>query len=125
MKSLMSFLLGIVLTILGAGLFLSNIRISNFTFFYRYKGTNVTALLLLALCILLVIYIVYSNFVTGLLLGIVFLAFVISVILSIKFYIIDMNGLEIFIILATFFGGIGLTLRGIVHAKDDLPKEGK
>lgn len=123
MKSLMSFLLGIVLTIIGAVLFLSNIKVSNFTFFYRYNGTNITAILLLLMCILVVVYIVYSNFVTGLLLGIVFLGFVVSVIMSMKFYIVSMSALEVFVILATFFGGIGLTLRGIVHAKDELPSD--
>ena len=123
MKSLMNFLFGIVLTIVGAVLFLMNVKVSSFTFFYKYNGTNVTAILMVLMCVLLVIYIVYSNFVTGLLLGIAFLAFVISVIMSIKFYILYMSALEIFVILATFFCGIGLTLRGIVHAKDDLPKE--
>lgn len=121
MKSLMSFLLGIVLTIVGAILFLTNVRVSSFTFFFRYNGTNITAILILLMCILVVVYIVYSNFVTGLLLGIAFLAFVISVIMSMSFYIISMTALEIVVILATFFGGIGLTLRGIVHAKDELP----
>ncbi|MBQ8413084.1 MAG: hypothetical protein IJX12_05690 [Lachnospiraceae bacterium] len=118
MKSLMSFLLGIVLTILGAVLFLRRITVTSFTFFYRYNDVNITALLMLALCILVVIYIVYPGFLTGLLLGIGFLAFVVSIILSMKFHIYHMSGLEVFIILATFFGGIGLTIRGIVHAKD-------
>lgn len=120
MKSLMSFLLGIVLTILGAALFLMNIKISNFTFFYRYNDTNVTALLLVAMCIMFVIYVVYPNIVTGSILGIIFLLFVISVIMSMKFYITHISALEIFIILATFFGGIGLVIRGLVHSKDEL-----
>lgn len=119
MKSLMSFLLGIVLTILGAALFLMNIKISNFTFFYRYNGTNVTALLLLALCIMFVVYVVYPNIATGSVLGIIFLLFVVSVIMSMKFYITHITALEMFIILATFFGGIGLTLRGLVHSKSE------
>lgn len=116
MKSLMNFLLGIVLTILGAALFLMNIRISNFTFFYRYNGTNVTALLLLALCIAFVVYIVYPNFLTGGIMGILFLLFMVSVILSMKFYITHISALEMVMILATFFGGIGLTIRGLVHS---------
>ncbi len=119
MKSLMSFLLGIALTIIGAALFLMNIKISNFTFFYRYNGTNVTALLLLVMCILFVIYVVYPNIVTGSILGIAFLLFVISVIMSMKFYITHITALEMVIILATFFGGIGLTIRGLVHSKDE------
>ncbi len=121
MKSLMSFLLGIAFTILGAILFLTNIRVSNFTFFYRFKGTNITAILLLIMCILLVAYIVYTNFVIGLLLGITFLAFIVTIIMSMKFYIVSMTALEVVVILITFFGGIGLTLRGIVHAKDEVP----
>lgn len=120
MKSLMSFLLGIVLTIVGAVVFLSNVRVSNFTFFYRYHGTNVTALLLLLLCILLVVFIVYPGFVTGLLLGIDFLAMIVTIIMSLNFYITYMSAFEIIVILALFFGGIGLTLRGIVHAKDEV-----
>ena len=118
MKSLMSFLLGIVLVIIGAVLFLMNVRVSSFTFFYRYNDTNVTALLILVLCILLVVYIVYPNIVTGALLGIAFLAFIISIIMSMKFNVKYMSALEVVIILGTFFGGIGLTLRGIVHARD-------
>ena len=121
MKSLMNFLLGIVLTIVGAILFLTNVKVSSFTFFYRYNGTNITAILILLMCILVVVYIVYPNFVTGLLLGIAFLAFFVSVIMSMKFYIVHMSALEVMVILATFCSGIGLTLRGIVHAKDDLP----
>lgn len=119
MKSLMSFFLGIVLTIVGAAIFLMNIRVSSFSFFYRYKGTNVTALLLIALCIILVVYIVYSNFVTGMLLGITFLLFIISIVMSMHFYVMEITAFELVVILATFFGGIGLTIRGIVHAKDE------
>lgn len=118
MKSLMSFLLGIVLTILGAFIFLSNITVSNFTFFYRYNDINITALLMLALCVLFVVYIVHPNIVTGGLLGLVFLLFVVSIILSMKFYIKHITALELMIVLATFFGGIGLTLRGVLQAKD-------
>ncbi len=125
MKSLMSFLLGIVLTILGAALFLMNVRISSFTFFFHYNGTNVTAILMILMCVMFVVYIVYPNFITGLILGIAFLLFVVSVIMSMKFYIMHMNALEIFLILATFFGGIGLTLRGIVHSKSEVSKLGK
>ena len=123
MKSLMNFLLGIVLTIVGAILFHTNVKVSSFTFFYRYNGTNITAILILLMCILVVVYIVYPNFVTGLLLGIAFLAFFVSVIMSMKFYIVHMSALEVMVILATFCSGIGLTLRGIVHAKDDLPEK--
>lgn len=119
MKSLMDFLLGIALTILGAIIFLTNVKVSSFTFFYRYNGTNITAILILLMCVLLVVYIVYPNFLTGLLLGIAFLAFFVSVIMSMKFYIVHMSALEVMLILATFCSGIGLTLRGIVHAKDD------
>ncbi len=119
MKSLMSFLFGIVLTIIGAVLFLMNVRVSSFSFFFRYHGTNVTALLILVMLILLVVCIVYTNIVTELLLGLSFLLFVISVIMSMDFYVMHMTALEVVIILAMFFGGIGLTLRGIVHAKDE------
>lgn len=118
MKSLMNFLLGIVLTIIGAVIFLTNVRVSSFSFFFRYHGTNVTGILMVALCILLVVYIVYSNIVTGFLLALTFLLFIVSIILSMKFYILHMSALEVFIILATFFGGIGLTIRGIVQSKD-------
>ncbi len=116
----MSFLLGIVLTVLGAALFLMNIHISNFTFFYRYNGTNVTALLLLALCIMFVVYVVYPNIITGGILGIIFLLFVVSVIMSMKFYIRHITAFEIVVILATMFGGIGLVIKGLIHAKDDM-----
>ena len=120
MKSLMSFLLGIVLTIVGAVLFLSNVKVTTFTFFYRYKEVNVTAILMLLMCIFFVAYIVYTNFVTGLILGVLFLLFIISIILSMKFHIMYMSALEVMLILMTFFGGIGLTLRGIVHSRDEL-----
>lgn len=120
MKSLMSFLLGMVLTIVGAVLFLSNVKVTTFTFFYRYKEVNVTAILMLLMCIFFVAYIVYTNFVTGLILGVLFLLFIISIILSMKFHIMYMSALEVMLILMTFFGGIGLTLRGIVHSRDEL-----
>ncbi len=120
MKSLMSFLLGIVLTILGAALFLMNIKITTFSFFYRYHDTNVTAILLLALCIGFVVYIVYPNIVTGGILGIIFLLFIVSVIMSMKFRITHITAFEMMLILATFFGGIGLTLRGLLNSKSEL-----
>ena len=112
MKDLLSFLLGIVLTIVGAIMFLSNVRVSNFSLFFRFSGINVTAILLILMCIFLVAVIVYPNFVTKLILGLLFLAFVVTIIMSLDFYIIHMTALEIMLILATFFGGIGLTLRG-------------
>lgn len=119
MKSLMSFLLGIVLTIIGAVLFLSRVRVSNFDFFYHYHDVNITALLLLVICILLVVYVVYSNFWTGILLGLSFIVFLVSIIMSLDFYVTHMSALELIIMLGMIFGGIGLTFRGIVHAKDD------
>ena len=85
MKSLMSFLLGIVLTIVGAVLFLSDVRVT-----------------------------------PGLIFGILFLLFIISIILSMKFHIMYMSAFEVILILMTFFGGIGLTLRGIVHSRNEL-----
>lgn len=123
MKSLMSFLFGIALTVIGAVLFLSNVRVSNFSFFYRINGTNVTALLLLLLCILLVVYIIYPGFITGLLLSVDFLAMIVTIIMSMNFYITYISAFEVIVMLALFFGGIGLTLRGIVHAKDDTDKD--
>lgn len=120
MKSLMNFLLGIVLTIVGAVLFLSKVRVTTFTFFYRYRDVNVTAILMLLMCIFFVAYIVYSNFITGLILGVLFLLFIISIILSMKFHIMYMSAFEVILILMTFFGGIGLTLRGIVHSRNEL-----
>lgn len=123
MKSLMSFLLGIVLTIVGAVMFLSNIRVTTFGFFYRYNDVNVTAILLLLICIFIVAYVVYPNFVTGSILAILFLLFIVSIILSMKFHILYMSAFELFMIFITFFGGIGLTLRGIVHAKDEVDKK--
>lgn len=122
MKDLMSFLLGIVLTIVGAVLFLSNVRVSNFHLFFRYHGFNVTAILLILMCIFLVATIVYPNFVTKLILGLLFLMFIITIIMSLDFYIIHMTALEIVLILATFFGGIGLTLRGAL-ATGNLEKD--
>lgn len=119
MKSLMEFLFGIVLTIIGAALFLMNIKVSSFRFFYHYHGTNVTALLLIVLCILFVAFVVFSNFFLGILLGLVFLLFIISIILSMNFYVRHISVFEIVVILIMFFGGIGLTFRGILHAKDD------
>ena len=118
MKNLLDFIFGIVLTIVGAILFLTNVHVSNFSIFFHYKGTNVTAILLLLMCILFVAVIAYSNFVTKLLLGITFLAFLITIILSLDFYIVRMTALEIVIILATFFGGIGLTIRAIVGTRN-------
>ena len=71
------------------------------------------------MCIMFVIYVVYPNIITGGILGIIFLLFVISVIMSMKFYVRHITALEMVIILATFFGGIGLVIRGLVHSKDE------
>lgn len=120
MKSLMSFLLGIVLTIVGAVMFLSSITVTSFHFFYRYNDINVTAILMLLLCIFFVVFIVYSNFVTSAILIILFLMFIVSIILSMEFYIARMSALSVFLILATFFGGIGLIIKGVVQSKSEL-----
>lgn len=125
MKNLMSFLFGIVLTIIGVIMFLSNLRVSNYSIFYRVKGTNVTAILLLLMCVLLVACIAYPSFILKLLLGVAFMAFVITVILSLQFYIIHMSGLEIFLILGTFCVGLGLTLRGVLGTEAMEKKERK
>ncbi|MGN0435629.1 MAG: hypothetical protein ACI4D8_03255 [Wujia sp.] len=119
MKSLLNFLFGIILSIVGVILFLLKVRVSSFTFFYRYNGTNVTALLLIVMCILVVAFVVYPNFITGIFLGIDFIGFIVSVIMSMNFYIIHMSALEIIVILLMICIGIGLTLSGIFHARDD------
>jgi len=125
MKGLSAFVIGIVLTIIGAFLFLSNVHVYSFGFFYRYGGTNITALLILALCILFVLYIIYPKTILGFALGVTFLLLIISIIMSMHFYVDYMSAFEILLILATFFGGIGLTLRSIIYANAEEKKNRK
>ena len=128
MKSLMNFLFGIALTIIGAILFLGNVRVSNFSLFFMFKGINVTAILLILMCVALIACVVYSNFVTKLILGILFLAFMITIIMSLDFYIIRMSALEIMLILGTFCIGIGLVLKslfGLSQEEKELRKQQK
>ena len=113
MKELGDFLLGIALTVIGAYLFLTHVSVTGFSF-YMLRGVNTPAVLLLALCICFVITVVKPNLITKWLLGIFFLLFIVSIILSLHFVFHGMNAFVLLLVLATLFGGLGLIIRACI-----------
>ena len=85
MKQLGQALLGFALVIIGIVIFLMNIHVSTFTFFWRYNNVNVGAVLLLLVAVAFITMLVkYNNLTVGVFWSLVALFFI-SIILSLDF----------------------------------------
>ena len=117
MKQLGQALLGFVLVVIGCIVFLMNIHVSSFSFFWRYRNVNVGAFLLILVAISFITLLVkYNNLTVGVFWTLVALFFI-SIILSLDFYITHISALELVLIIGTICVGIALLLKSLVFTK--------
>lgn len=120
MKAFREFVIGIVMTIVGAVWFLTNITVSGFySGFFNFgngmfhTGTGSVATIVVIMCICFFAMIVRPNFLTRLLMFISFLVFVGSILLGLRYTMNRMSALTLFFILVLFVGGLGLICKSI------------
>ena len=117
MKQLGQALLGFVLVVIGCIVFLMNIHVSSFSFFWRYRNVNVGAFLLILVDISFITLLVkYNNLTVGVFWSLVALFFI-SIILSLDFYISHISAFELVLIIGTICVGIALLLKSLVFTK--------
>ena len=117
MKQLGQALLGFVLVVIGCIVFLMNIHVSSFSFFWRYRNMNVGAFLLILVAISFITLLVkYNNLTVGVFWSLVALFFI-SIILSLDFYITHISAFELVLIIGTICVGIALLLKSLVFTK--------
>ena len=117
MKQLGQALLGFVLVVIGCIVFLMNIHVSSFSFFWRYRNVNVGAFLLILVAISFITLLVkYNNLTVGVFWSLVALFFI-SIILSLDFYISHISAFMLVLIIRTICVGIALLLKSLVFTK--------
>ena len=117
MKQLGQALLGFVLVVIGCIVFLMNIHVSSFSFFWRYRNVNVGAFLLILVAISFITLLVrYNKLTVGVFWSLVALFFI-SIILSLDFYISHISAFELVLIIGTICVGIALLLKSRVFTK--------
>lgn len=117
MKQLGQALLGFVLVVIGCIVFLMNIHVSSFSFFWRYRNVNVGAFLLILVAISFITLLVkYNKLTVGVFWTLVALFFI-SIILSLDFYISHISAFMLVLIIGTICVGIALLLKSLVFTK--------
>ena len=117
MKQLGQALLGFVLVVIVCIVFLMNIHVSSFSFFWRYRNVNVGAFLLILVAISFITLLVkYNNLTVGVFWSLVALFFI-SIILSLDFYISHISAFMLVLIIGTICVGIALLLKSLVFTK--------
>lgn len=117
MKQLGQALLGFALVIIGIVVFLMNIHVSTFTFFWRYRNVNVGAFLLILVAISFITLLVkYNKLTVGVFWSLV-AVFFITIILSLDFYVTYLSAFELVLIIGTICVGIALLLKSLVFTK--------
>lgn len=117
MKQLGQALLGFVLVVIGCIVFLMNIHVSSFSFFWRYRNVNIGAFLLILVAISFITLLVkYNKLTVGVFWTLVALFFI-SIILSLDFYISHISAFELVLIIGTICVGIALLLKSLVFTK--------
>ncbi|MEE3433275.1 MAG: hypothetical protein VZQ50_05345 [Lachnospiraceae bacterium] len=117
MKQLGQALLGFVLVVIGCIVFLMNIHVSSFSFFWRYRNVNVGAFLLILVAISFITLLVkYNKLTVGVFWSLV-AVFFITIILSLDFYVTYLSAFELVLIIGTICVGIALLLKSLVFTK--------
>ena len=117
MKQLGQALVGFVLVVIGCIVFLMNIHVSSFSFFWRYRNVNVGAFLLILVAISFITLLVkYNKLTVGVFWSLVALFFI-SIILSLDFYISHISAFMLVLIIGTICVGIALLLKSLVFTK--------
>lgn len=113
MKDLLNFLLGIVLMIVGVVIFLQNVTVSSFTFFYRLNGMNVGGIFIVLLVIAFIVLLVKPNMLSGIVFVGLCIAFFVCLIISLNVSLRYMSGLKLALILGTLCVGIAFVIKGL------------
>lgn len=113
MKDLLNFLLGIVLMLVGVVIFLQNVTVSSFTFFYRLNDMNVGGIFIVLLVIAFIVLLVKPNMVSGIVFIGLCIAFFVCLIISLNVSLRYMSGLKLTLILGTLCVGIAFVIRGL------------
>ena len=106
------FCIGLVLTLIGVVMFLSNVRVGDFSFTH-FSRNNIGPLLLVLWCIVLTLLIIRQFLLFELLLGAVTLALIVVIILNVHIYVVSTPMIKFLAMLALIFGGAGLMIRDI------------
>ena len=113
MKHLGSFLLGIVLLIVGAIIFLQNVNVGSLSL-YRYGGVNVGAILIVLIAISFIVMLVKANVFTVGIFLLLCIAFVVTLIMGLNITIARMTGLSLALIIGTLCVGIAFVIKGLL-----------
>ncbi len=106
------FCIGLILTLIGVVMFLSNVRVGDFSFTH-FSRNNIGPLLLVLWCIVLTLLIIRQSLLFELLLGAVTLALIVVIILNVHIYVVSTPMIKFLAMLALIFGGAGLMIRDI------------
>ena len=107
------FCLGLVLTLIGVILFLSNVRVGDFSFTH-FSRNNIGPLLLVVWCVVLALLIIRQSVLYEVLLGAVTLALIVVIILNVHIYVVSTSMIKFLAMLALIFGGAALMIRDIL-----------
>lgn len=112
MKQLGNFLLGLILMLIGAVVFLMKVNVNSFAL-YRYNSIPVGGIIILLMVITFIVMLVKTNIVTIGIFIIFAVIFLITLILSLDIRVAAMSALELVLILGLLCVGIALTIKGL------------
>ena len=107
------FRIGLALTLVGVILFLSIVRVGDFSFSF-FRRSNMAPTLLILWCVALALLVMRQTLIYEVILGILTLALIIIIILNVHIYVATTNMLKFIGILLLIFGGAGLMLRELL-----------
>lgn len=113
MKQLLSFIGGIILTVFGIFLLLSNINVSSLSF-CRVGGINSAPILIILLIISIVVSIVSDKKFWWVLVFADIVLIIVSVILGTRFSFKYMSAFDLVLMIGVFAVGLGLVLKGLI-----------
>lgn len=125
MKEFGELILGIVMTVIGAFIFMSNVIVDGiYGGFYNightgmlHMGTSTCGVLVICMAISLFAVVVKPNRVTKTFLVSLFILFIVAVILSLRFSFKTITGATLFMIIGLFVIGLGLVTRVLLFGE--------
>jgi len=104
------FRIGLILTIIGVILFLSTVRVGDFSFTHLGKF-NTGPVIVIIWCLALAFLVIYQNLFFEILLAVITLALVVVIILNVHIYVVSTSMIKFLGILVLLFGGAGMMIR--------------
>jgi hypothetical protein len=114
MKQLGEFILGLVLFVVGIVIFLQNVVVNSFTLLYRMHNVSVGGILLILIFIAFITMMVKPNKITISVFAMLCIIFFVCLIISLNIRVSTISGLELVLILATIGVGIALMIRALM-----------